>query len=475
MRRRFLALLPLLALATGCQEDRPPLHPRHVFLITVDTLRADHLGAYGYSRPTSPYLDRLAAKSVLFERAIAQWPKTGVSFASLFTGQYPQSTGLTHKAAIRIPEGYLTLPEFFKGRGFSTLGVNSNGVLSVDLDWNRGFDQYLETRSFFPFDEGDQRGYRDSMNARRVNELALPLLEKHKNDDRLFVWIHYSDPHTPYFLPRDFANPFLNDAQYSGDRKVKLENPAQAEIDGNQELKFYIAQYDANIRLVDGAIEQLVGALEHMGLLEDGCIVFTADHGESLGEHEYYLEHGRLPYNTTAHVPLWLYEPYRHAPGRRVPLPVELVDVYPTLHDLVAPQASLAGLEGKSLLPLARSREADLSRAAQVFRWAFSEAGGGTPLTHYRSIQDLDWKLVFHPELPLKAGLKPPWYELYHLARDPLEASDLLAANPEEAARLRAELERIMDGRTWIYPPKGLAVRHSQEVDKALKALGYVD
>nr|HRC86424.1 sulfatase-like hydrolase/transferase [Thermoanaerobaculia bacterium] len=312
MRRRFLALLPLLALATGCQEDRPPLHPRHVFLITVDTLRADHLGAYGYSRPTSPYLDRLAAKSVLFERAIAQWPKTGVSFASLFTGQYPQSTGLTHKAAIRIPEGYLTLPEFFKGRGFSTLGVNSNGVLSVDLDWNRGFDQYLETRSFFPFDEGDQRGYRDSMNARRVNELALPLLEKHKNDDRLFVWIHYSDPHTPYFLPRDFANPFLNDAQYSGDRKVKLENPAQAEIDGNQELKFYIAQYDANIRLVDGAIEQLVGALEHMGLLEDGCIVFTADHGELIGEHGTIGHHMAL-WQGVLHVPLIVLDPAARA------------------------------------------------------------------------------------------------------------------------------------------------------------------
>ncbi len=467
--------LAILAASTGCGRQREPLRPRHVFLVTVDTLRADHLGTYGYGRDTSPYLDRLAKQSVLFERAIVQWPKTGVSFASMFTGQYPHTTGLTHKSAIRIPEGFLTLPELFESRGFTTVGVNSNGVLSDDLGWNRGFDEYLETGNFFSFQEGDQRSYRASMNARRVNELAFPLLEKHQGADRLFAWIHYSDPHTPYFLPPDVANPFLDDRLFVGDQRVLLEQPGATEIDGRQDLKFYVSQYDANVLVVDRAIEQLIGQLDKLGLLADSVVIVTADHGESLGEHEYYLEHGRLPYNTTSHVPLLVYEPYRPGAGRRVPEPVELVGLYPTLRDLVAPGVEVAGLEGKSWLPFLRGDQRALARAGEAFRYAFSAAGGGNPLTHFRSVQEQGWKLVFHPPLPTRKGERPIRWELYRLSQDPLETEDLIAVHRGEADRLRPVLEAWMNGRLWIYPPKGLTVQRSQEVEKALKALGYVE
>ena len=150
------ALFPLaMLLLAACDTDRGA--PRRVFFITVDTLRADHLGAHGYPRATSPFLDRLAAKSTIFERAIVQWPKTGPSFASMFTGQYPHTTGLTHKANIRIPEGFLTLPEMFQAHGYRTVAVNSNGVLNSDLGWDAGFDEYLETRTAFGLGEGDQQ------------------------------------------------------------------------------------------------------------------------------------------------------------------------------------------------------------------------------------------------------------------------------------------------------------------------------
>lgn len=474
MRPRLLLLLPLLlASLSACDGTRDVALPRHVFLITVDTLRADHLGFHGYRRNTSPNLDALAAKAVVFDRAIVQWPKTGPSFAAIWTGQYPHSTGLTHKAAIHVGDGYLTLPELFRDEGFTTLAVNSNGVLSTDLGWQQGFDEYLETRSHFPFGD-DQRSYRDSMNARRVNELAFPLLAKHGKAARIFAWIHYSDPHAPYLLPTDFPNPFLGDAHFVGDEPVELEDPRATEIDGRRDLKYYVAQYDANIRIVDDAIAALLAKLKQLGLYEDSLLVFTADHGESLGEHGLYVEHGRLPYNETSHVPLFFLEPYRDAPGQRIARPVELIDLYPTLRELVAPKAPVAGLEGQSLRAFLRGEPESKADQAGAFLRAFSQAGGGSPLTHFRSVQESRWKLIYHPPLETKKGTLPERWELYDLSSDPGEKRDILTGNGPEVQRLRSLLEQWMNGRTWIYPPKGFAVQQSAEIEKQLRALGYL-
>ncbi len=466
-------VLPVALFLAACNGEHGT--PRRVFLLTVDTLRADHLGTHGYPRATSPFLDRLAARSTVFEHAIVQWPKTGASFASMFTGQYPHTTALTHKADIRIPDGYLTLPELFEAHGYSTVAVNSNGVLNSDLAWNAGFDEFLETRTAFGLGRGDQRSYRDTMNALKVNELALLLLEKHRHDEKLFAWIHYSDPHTPYLLPEGFTNPFLGDAFFTGERRVELEQPEATEIDGHRDLKFYVAMYDGNVLVVDQAIERLLGRLGELGMLEDSVVIVTADHGESLGEHDYYLEHGRLPYNTTLRVPLFFHFPEGRAAGRRVEAPVELVDLYPTLRDLAAPGSKVAGLEGKSLLPFLGA-EPPAQEAAEAFRFAFAQAGGGNPLTHFRSVQDRDWQLVFHPPRTTRKGEElPALYQLYDLRTDPLAAHDLAAAQPEQTRKLTQALAKWMHGRLWIHPPKGLAAQNSQDTMKALKALGYVD
>ncbi len=471
-----LSVLLVASILSACTAGEEPRPIRRVFLITVDTLRADHLGFHGYRRATSPYLDRLAADSVVFDMAIAQWPKTGPSFASMFTGQYPLTTGLTHHAAIRIPEAYLTLPELLRHQGFSTVAVNSNGILNTDLGWQAGFDEYLETRTHFPAASDGQQEYRDTMNARRVNELALPLVARHAGDPRLFAWIHYSDPHAPYLLPRGFQNPFLEDGFYDDRRVVPFGSPAAPEatpIEGRTDLGFYIAMYDANVLVVDQAIEALMRELERLGMLADALVVFTADHGESLGEHDYHLAHGRLPYNTTARVPLLWWRQGAGAP-RRVAEAVELVDLYPTLRDLVAPGLVIAGLEGDSLAPLLRDAP---PAAGGDPRYAYSQAGGGSPLTHYRTVQDSRVKLVYHPALPTRTGTQPARFEVYDLAGDPLESRNLAAgAGPEapELRRLRAALRRWMGDRDWISPPRGLAQQHSEETLRALRALGYL-
>lgn len=127
---------------------------------------------------------------MLFEGAIAQWPKTGPSFASLFTGRYPQSTGLTHRAALELPPDYLTLPELFRQEAFITLAVVSNAVLSAEVGWNQGVDEYHETWKLDDSDSDDSLEHRQGVIAPKVNELAITMLGRHSQAENLFVWVH---------------------------------------------------------------------------------------------------------------------------------------------------------------------------------------------------------------------------------------------------------------------------------------------
>ena len=452
---RPLIFLSILFLA-GCGPRVAEDAPRRVFFITVDTLRADHMSLYGYPRQTSPELARIAAGGVTFDWAIAQWPKTGASFASMFTGQYPQTTGLTHRAAMRVPEEYLTLPELFQESGYTTLGVVSNAVLAAQFGWNDGFDEFLETWGGGDFPE-DPHAFRNLIHAPKVNELALPLLEKHVNDERLFVWLHYTDPHAPYMLPDGVANPFLNDALFQGDTIVPRKVARGYKLGGRDDLKYYVAQYDANVLVADLYIRKVLDRARELGLLEDSLIVFTADHGESLGEHGSWFEHGPLPYNTTARVPLFFVRDGLAA-GTRISRPVELIDLYPTLRDLVVPGHPVPGLEGKSLAGFLRGQD------SPDFRLAFSEAGEKP--RYFRSVQDGKWKLVLGV-----GGRRPTGMELYDLAADPQETRNVATAHPEELRRLRAELMGWVKNR----PGRHAGQEEDEETLKALRALGYAN
>jgi arylsulfatase A-like enzyme len=464
--RVFKVLLPILILLAGCHRGPKVAEdaPRRIFLITVDTLRADRMSLYGYPRETTPRLARLAASGVTFDRAISQWPKTGVSFASMFTGQYPQTTGLTHRAALRIPEEYLSLPELFQESGYKTVAVSSNAVLAAKFGWNDGFDEYLETWGGGDFPE-DPHLFRRLVHAPKVNELAIPLLERHAKDDRLFVWLHYTDPHAPYMLPDGFANPFLGDSLFVGDTTVPRKVTRGYRL-GRDDLKYYVAQYDANVLVADVYIQKVLDRARELGLLEDSLVVFTADHGESLGEHGSWFEHGPLPYNTTAHVPLFFLRNGLPA-GRRIGEPVELIDLYPTLRDLVAPGFEVPGLEGNSLAPFLKGGAAP----SGSFRYAFSEAGEKP--RHFRSVQDGTWKLVYGTGFKRPRPVAgPSGLELYDLAADPGETRNVAAARTDELRRLRRELLAWTKARPGRHSGKA-GQKEDEETEKALKALGY--
>ncbi|HEV8583213.1 MAG TPA: sulfatase [Thermoanaerobaculia bacterium] len=471
----FSVLVVLLLTACRNEKEKAPVAeqaglrpPRRVFLITVDTLRADHMSLYGYPRATTPNLRRLAATGVTFDHAICQWPKTGSSFASMFTGLYPHTTGLTHKAALRIPEPYLTLPELFKESGYETFGVISNAVLAAQFGWNTGFDDFAETWGGGDFPD-DPKAFRPLASAPKVNELAVPLLRKHAGADRLFAWIHYSDPHAPYILPDNAQNPFVGDAVFRGpgDRPLPARISRGYALEGHTDLKYYVAQYDANVLVADQHIQKLLDEMRSLGLLEDSLIIFAADHGESLGEHNSWFEHGPLPYNTTAHVPL-LFVMAGLPAGRRVDRPVELVDLYPTLRDLIAPGREIPGLEGHSLLPLLRNGDGG---GAGAFRQAFSGAGRRPNL--YNSVQESTWKLVLNSggRRPRAATSATGGFELYDLTADPLETRNLAAANSEQVRRLRRDLV------AWMRQARALGDEEEgdAETERALRALGYVN
>jgi len=468
----LLAATVLLAAVAGahlgCRPEAEPA-PRRIFLITVDTLRADHTSLHGYARKTTPRIDALAPSGVLFTDAVAQWPKTGASFASIFTGRYPQTTGMMQKAALRIPATYLTLPEMLHAAGYRTGAVVSNAVLGARLGWDSGFDEYLQTWGQGDFPE-DAQAFRDLVHAPQVNRLALPLLDRHAKDDKLFVWIHYTDPHAPYALPEGAPNPFVDDARYTGEEQVPRHVARVYRLGDRRERRFYVAQYDANVLLADRYIGELLDHARRLGLLDDALVIFTADHGESLGEHGSWFEHGPLPYNTTARVPLLVIGKGVPA-GRRVEQPVELVDLYPTLRELAAPRADKRGLEGHSLVPWLHGGEPHAARGEGEIRYAYSEAG---ERPHYfRSVQDGAWKLVQgFGRRGGRLGVPGGW-ELYDLAADPGETRNLATARIAELRRLRAALLRW--GRTGAERRSGEVGGADADAEKALKALGYAN
>jgi choline-sulfatase len=269
-------------------------------------------------------------------------------------------------------------------------------------------------------------------------------------------------------LPEGTPNPFVDDAQFTGGEQVPRHVARVYRLGDQRERRFYVAQYDANVQLADRFIGELLDHARRLGMLDDALVIFTADHGESLGEHGSWFEHGPLPYNTTARVPLLVFGKGVPA-GRRVTQPVELVDLYPTLRDLVAPRGEKRGLEGHSLVPWLR--EAEPRGARGELRFAYSEAG---ERPHYfRSVQDGAWKLVQgFGRRGGRLGVPGGW-ELYDLAADPGETRNLATVRTAELRRLRAALLRW--GRTGAEQRPSEVGGADADAEKALKALGYAN
>ena len=321
-------------LSTACA---PPPPPTSVLLITIDTVRADHLGAYGYSRATSPRIDALSREGVLFERAFATVPRTTQSVASLLTGLYPKN----HRARglfSGLPAGNTTLAELLKAKGYATWAVVSNIFLQPGKGFEQGFDSYSNPRSRWDGDSSAQ-----------ITDEALGKLQE-AGDRPFFLWAHYLDPHWTYAPQAEFASKFDPDYRPT---QAMLELQAgkfqKGDIIFHNQLSegdrhHLVALYDGEIAQVDSQIRRLLDGIPD-ARRQRLLIVLASDHGESLCEHDYCYAHGETLYDDTLRVPLIMVLPGRILPGQRFAGNVSLMDVSPTILRLLA-LADRPGMDG---------------------------------------------------------------------------------------------------------------------------------
>ena len=207
--RNHWAGLAVLLIALGCASPEPEVVEEraafpagsNILLITIDTLRADHLGSYGYPRDTSPVLDRLAAEGVRFDQPAVQWPKTGPSFASIFTATYSKDNEIVRKVGIPLPFEFRMLAEELQAQGYQTRAVVANGAVAKDFHFDQGFDTFIETWKLEEKEPG-----MDLNGAEAVTDLARSLASGLDPDKPYFLWVHYLDPHFPYTPPADYAD-----------------------------------------------------------------------------------------------------------------------------------------------------------------------------------------------------------------------------------------------------------------------------
>ncbi|GAA3404122.1 sulfatase [Paenibacillus hodogayensis] len=420
-----------------------------VILISLDTLRASRLGSYGYGKPTSPHLDRIAAQGALFERAYAADIPTEVAHTGIFTGKVGLTTGVvSHGSELtHLPKSTAWLPTLLRSAGFTTGAVDNLYQLK---EWfARGYRYYINS-------VGGAR----AIDGKTINGLALPWLEEHK-DESFFLFLHYWDTHTPYLPPQSHISRFyeagrdpFDPANTSMERAYNhlaypfFKHHHYDLIGEVTDSDYYDALYDAEIRYLDDRLKELDDHLEALGIRDDTLLVLFGDHGESLTEHDIYWDHCGL-YEPTVHVPVIMRWPGRIPEGRRIPGFVQQVDLLPTLLEAIrkeAPEgidtaklADPSGLDGKSLWP-AIGGAADGTHDTLYMSECAWQAARAIRTERYKLIRTYD------------AGLfrRPP-RELYDLANDPAETVNLADAQPELADRLERQLDewvcRKLDGR----------------------------
>lgn len=467
--RCFFVLAAALVGGTSCgaREQPAPWRPPDVLLISLDTVRADHLSLYGYSRETTPRIDRFARESIVFERAYAPTPQTLSSHASLFTGLYPVAHGLVKRGTVlslEIP----TMAELLSAHGYRAAAFVNAYFLAPEFGFSRGFEHYD-----FSHDIDDVR------DADATNAAILSWIDGIAADEPFFLFAHYFDPHSdwerlPYDASEPFSSRFVGDAPDSfragngtvwASRYLGLLNRENLPL-SSADLRHLSDLYDAGIAYTDDRVGALLDALDSRGRLDRTIIILTSDHGEE------FRDHGRLlhtqNYEELMHVPLLVSFPEMrgHAtascrdrggavvrPGRADGL-VQHVDLLPTLAECIGftiPE----NVQGVSFLP---ALFGGATKRKAVYFDTVDDSQRGV-------LRDDGWKLIEWP----RRGRR----RLYHLGTDPREQDDRSGKDPELAAALAARIEtHLADAGVDRVPVGQVAV--PEDVHRALEALGYV-
>jgi arylsulfatase A-like enzyme len=481
------AALVLLAGLAGCSGedaggDDPPsvVRAKNVILISLDTLRADRLEAYGYGKPTSPNLAALGSRSVVFRNAHAQAPQTAPSHASLFTSEYAGAHGIinVHGAAPQmhtLPPGVRTLAERLSAGGLETAAFVSGGNLTRHMRMDRGFELWDEVNE-------DVSG--------RIDELLTWMLAPDRG--RFFAVLHTYQVHAPYLPPRELVAPFTDPA-YQGPLRERLDRYLELPPDEawkgavgpdywdgmleytEADVRFLSDLYDAEIAYLDKQVRRVLEAVLTTELAADTVIVVVSDHGEEFREHGKY-QHDQV-FEELIRVPLMVKLPNdleRAGWKGVVDAPVQLIDVAPTIADLAGVEWQDAGWEGRSLLPALDPDRRDASPLGM--RPVFSELTIDPGPKKYRTVIVDGWKYIH----AWQAGIDVTWEWLFDLNTDPGERRNLIRCEEGQAPLQRERLRQLLtafaqanDAKAAVLGQAGMA-----EVDDAslqvLEQLGYV-
>jgi arylsulfatase A-like enzyme len=421
----------------------------NVILISIDTLRADHLGCYGYSRPTSPVLDKFASEGVLFEDVSATSPWTLPSHGSLLTGLYPNLNGLrSHRDC--LANGVLTMAEVFSKSGFLTAAIVNSMNLGRKFGLDRGFNHFTYVKENVGQVEPSE-----------VETEAFEWLSKHGNKP-FFLFLHYYDVHSDYrSLPRyekEFIRPYNGIADGS---TAQLRRHRRRQFSLNQvDAEHLIDLYDASIRQMDDGLGRLFDLLETHRLLDHTFIVITSDHGEEFLEHGDVL-HGRTYFQEVIQVPLLLRGP-DIPKSKRIKHMASLVDVMPTILSLLdIPKPT--SLDGIDLAPLWQDSDSEPPR-----RFIFAEADHNTVIQN-KMVNDIK-RMVRHPRYKFHYDRVTMEKQLYDLSNDPKEKVNVAREHSAIADLLFLQLQNFTSVTNTGQPAPPL----SPEEMNRLKSLGYL-
>jgi arylsulfatase A-like enzyme len=425
----------------------------NVLLITIDTLRADHLSCYGYKKPTSPAIDALAREGVLFTYAMAQRAETWPSITSILTSMYPQTHGVRINGD-KLDPSKRTIAEMLKNEGFAT----SAFITNMQTARHAGFDTLYAAGKKISF-------LKPEMDIQATNA-ARKWLRKNKSVP-FFAWIHYLAPHAPYIPPQHYRKQFSTRQRVE---HAKLGMFAQRKLQLSQHvIDTAVNLYDAEIAYVDDQVKQILQELRDLKVEDRTLVILTADHGEELNDRNQYFGHACSVYDAALRIPLILRLPKVLPSNQKVDAVVESVDIAPTVFELLSLKKP-ASFEGKSLVNVIRGKG-----SSNIDFAAYSEI-----VDKVATIRTQKWRYISNPTgysypLPGEDPSRSGQYYLidreaiHSLSEDPDEKINSIVKHADTAATLRQQLL------SWRQKDKGYERKTlDKETEEELKALGYI-